>query len=131
MQTPCAFSGAMKLARGWGFLVLLLLLGGFPLLTGAEIASVSILGRQYIRVADWAQKAGLQMRWVKQDEMLEAGNSRVKIRLRINSGESDVNGVNVRLLFPIAVHNGAPCLTQLDADTTFRPIVFPPVNRQS
>src|SRR4029453_14575013 len=92
-------------------------------------ASTSILGRQYVRVTDWAQKAGLQVRWLKQDETLEASNSRLRIRLRVNSSESDVNGVSVRLLYPVAVQNGAPYLTQLDAENTFRPILFPPVNR--
>src|SRR5258708_7707930 len=110
----------MKLARAWSFVVLLLLSGGHAFLTGAaESASVSILGRQYIRASDWAQKAGLQVRWIKQDEMLEASNAKFKIHLRLNSSESDVNGVNVRLLFPVAMHNGAPYLTQLDAETTF------------
>src|SRR5439155_17427149 len=95
----------------------------------AESAGASILGRQYVRVADWAQKSGLEMRWVKQDETLQLSNSRFKIRLAMNSGDSDVNGVSVRLLFPIAVRNGAPYLTQLDAENTFRPILFPPANR--
>jgi N-acetylmuramoyl-L-alanine amidase len=138
-----ADSGAMMLARHWSRVFWLLLIGGTPLFaTGAEAtaknraraesgaaATVSILGRQYIRLSDWAQKSGLQVRWVKQDETLEASNSKFKIRFRVNSSESDVNGISVRLLFPVAMHNGAAYLTQLDAETTFRPILFPPVNR--
>jgi len=118
----------MKLVRHRGFLVLLLFLGGL-LLAGAGESSVPILGRQYVRISDWAQKAGLQVRWVKQDETLELTNTKFRIHLRVNSSESDVNGVNVRLLFPVAVRNGAACLAQLDAETTFRPILSPPVNR--
>ena len=95
----------------------------------AEPANVSILGRQHIRVADWAQKSGLEVRWIKQDDTLQLSNARFKIRLAVNSSESDVNGVSVRMLFPIAVRNGALYITQLDVDDTFRPILFPPSNR--
>jgi N-acetylmuramoyl-L-alanine amidase len=122
----------MKLARHWGCVVLLLLFVRSPLLARAgEPSSISILGRQYVRLSDWAQKAGLQVQFKKDNETLEASNSKFKIHLRVNSSESDVNGVNVRLLFPIALHNDAPYLSQLDAETTFRPILFPPVNRAS
>src|SRR3954470_14868484 len=110
-----------------------LLLLGFLLspaaVAASEPAPVSILGRQHIRVSDWAQRAGLQMRWLKQDESLQLSNSRFTIRLTVNSSESVVNGIGVRLLFPIAAHNGAPYLTQLDVENTFRPVLFPPVNR--
>jgi N-acetylmuramoyl-L-alanine amidase len=120
----------MKLARCHCLGILLAMSAVNPFVApAAQPPSISISGRQYMRVADWAQKSSLQVRWLKQDETLEAFNSRIKIHLKVNSSEADVNGVSVRLLFPVAVHNGAPCVTLLDAEHTFRPILFPPINR--
>ncbi len=122
----------MKLAISRTFLILI----GMAMASlsaparASEPSTVSILGRHYIRITDWAQKSGLEVRWLKQDESLQASNSRFKIRLTVNSSEADVNGVSVRLLFAVAARNGVPYLSQLDAENTFRPILFPPVNRR-
>src|SRR3954469_8212065 len=120
----------MTLATRRTFLILVGAVLGFPIVpVSAEPASVAILGRQYVRANDWAQKAGLDVRWIKQDETLQISNSHLKIRLTMNSSDSDVNGVSVRLLFPVAARNGVPYLAQQDAEDTFHPIVFPPRNR--
>src|SRR5256885_6064707 len=125
--TCCRKDVNARNGNGLSLLLVVIAVGLFS--AAAEPASVAILGRQYVRVSDWAQKSGLEMRWLKQDETLQLGNSRFKIRLTINSSDADVNGVDVRLLFPVAARNGVPYLAQLDADDTLRPILFPPKNR--
>lgn len=123
----------MKLSGCHQFLVLFALLAGFQSY-GAPAraiapAPIQILGKPYIRVSEWAKKSGLQLHWLKQDKILEATNPRFRIRFTVNTSDSDVNGVSVRLLFPVAIQNGIPYITQLDADHTFRPILFPPLSR--
>jgi N-acetylmuramoyl-L-alanine amidase len=121
----------MKLAIFW-LLLATTLQAGRPLVaasTARKPETFDILGKRYVRVTDWANRSGLEVRWVKRDETLELSNRQFKIHLTVNSSESEVNGVNVRLLFAIAAKNGVPFLAQLDADTTLQPILSPPKNR--
>ena len=88
------------------------------------------LGRQYVRLADWARANSLELRWIKQDETVQLTNSRFKIAFTINSTDCDFNGVDLRLLFAIASREGAPCVSQLDAQNTLAPLLYPPRNRR-
>jgi N-acetylmuramoyl-L-alanine amidase len=48
----------------------------------------------------------------------------------VDSNDADFNGVGVRLLFPIAIRDGTPCLSQLDSQMTLDPILSPPRTRK-
>jgi len=91
--------------------------------------AVQIAGKRYLRLTDWANGNGLQFRWVKQDEAMVLSNSNCRIRLKVNSSEGDINGVNVRLLFAVTLREGNPYLSELDGQNTFTPVLTPPKNR--
>src|SRR5277367_91332 len=43
----------------------------------------------------------------------------------VDSAQAEINGVNVRLSFPVANQKGVPLISQLDLDKTIRPLLFP------
>jgi N-acetylmuramoyl-L-alanine amidase len=114
------------------FLLLTLLTvegAGRPLSTphGAELAPVA--RQAYVRLSDWAKATGFEIKWLKQDEILQLNNRSSKVMLAVDSREAQINGVAVWLLFPLVVRNGAICLAQLDVDLTLRPLLSPPRGR--
>jgi N-acetylmuramoyl-L-alanine amidase len=86
-------------------------------------------GRDFVRANDWARTRGLQVRWVKREESLQIAGQSSRIGLTVDSQEADINGVQVRLLFPVIYRDGQAFVSQLDVRTTFEPILFPARNR--
>jgi N-acetylmuramoyl-L-alanine amidase len=86
----------------------------------------SVSGQQYVRLTDWAKANGFEARWLKPDETLQLTDSSTKLLLAVDSRQAEVNGVEVWLLFPVVLRDGAACLTQLDAQQTLRPLLLPP-----
>jgi N-acetylmuramoyl-L-alanine amidase len=89
-----------------------------------------ISGPAYVRLTDWARSHDFDLRWLKKDETLQLTRQSARLLFTMDSNDADVNGVGVRLLFPIAIREGAPCLSQLDAQTTLDPILSPPRSRR-
>jgi len=85
-----------------------------------------INGRAYVRVNDWAKANELQVRWVRRDEALELANPGIKVVLQVHSPEAEINGVAVRLLFPLVARNEGVYVSKPDLQTTFQPLVYPP-----
>jgi N-acetylmuramoyl-L-alanine amidase len=93
-----------------------------------ESSGLWISGHEYIQVADWAKQNGFTARWLKRDETLQLAGASSKLLLTVDSSEAQFNGVGVRLLFPVVNRNGTPFLGKLDAQTTLRPMLYPPKN---
>ena len=91
--------------------------------------SLQISGKEYVRLIDWARANDCEVRWIKRDETLQINNHSSKLQFGIDSREAQINGVQVWLLFPLAVRNGAVYVSQLDVRTTLQPLLFPPKNR--
>lgn len=89
------------------------------------------VGRDYVRVSEWARGHGLQLVWLKREESLQLINPASRIRLSIDSQEAEVNGVQVRLLFPVVLRETQAYVSQLDLRATFEPILSFPANRGS
>lgn len=89
-----------------------------------------VSGPAYVRLSDWARSRDFELRWLKKDETLELSHQSTRLLLTVDSNDADVNGVGVRLLFPVAIRDGAPCLSQLDAQMTLNPILSPPRSRR-
>src|ERR1044071_1172388 len=70
--------------------------------------------RDYVRVADWARTRGLQPRWLKREETLQLVNPSTRVTLTVDSQEAEINGVEVRLLFPAVYRDAQLYLSQLD-----------------
>ncbi|HTL16218.1 MAG TPA: hypothetical protein VL793_03225, partial [Patescibacteria group bacterium] len=66
-----------------------------------SIEETRISGKEYARLTDWARLHSLVLHWLKRDESLELSSSSTRIVLQIHSPEAQVNGVEVRLLFPL------------------------------
>jgi N-acetylmuramoyl-L-alanine amidase len=100
----------------------------FGQLAGAAPAGeqVRIAGKEYTRLADWARGCDLSVRWLKRDESLELNGAASRIQLQIHSPEAQVNGVAVRLLFPLVQKGEVVWISQADAQSTFAPLLAPP-----
>lgn len=123
----------MKSRRLLGFLLLLWLVLA---LTEAQSASsprrgetLRLNGIEYISLADWAAQKGFSVRWTKRDEALQLDGPTGRLELQIHSPEAVINGVEVRLLFPLAQQNDGVYLSHLDARANFGPILSPPKGR--
>ncbi len=82
----------------------------------------------YVRVTEWAKWQGLQWGWLKRDESFLLTNKAARIQFTVDSREARFNGLQVWLLHPLATRGGAIYISQLDVDTTFRPLLAPPRN---
>ena len=85
-----------------------------------------ISGRDYVRVTDWAREHNLSIQWIKREEIVQVSSTHMNVRLEVHSPEAQINGIAVRLLFPLAQHADAVYLSRLDAETTFAPLLSPP-----
>lgn len=88
-----------------------------------------VAGKQYSLLVDWARDNDFTIWWLKKDQALQLNNHSSKILLTVDSCDAEVNGVQVRLLFPVLNRGGVVFLAQLDLDTTLQPILSPPGNR--
>lgn len=83
------------------------------------------------RLMDWARNNGFERQWLKQGESFvlthKNGN---KLQFQLDSRETRINGLQVWLLFPLAVRGGEIFITQLDIDNTLRPLVSPSRNSE-
>ena len=83
-------------------------------------------GQGYVRLTDWAKVNGFEVHWLKPDEKLQLSNRWLTVVLAADSREVQINGVQVWLLYPAEVQNGALRLAQLDVEATLRPLLWPP-----
>jgi N-acetylmuramoyl-L-alanine amidase len=89
-----------------------------------------VSGPAYVRLSDWARSRDFELRWLKKDETLQLTRQSARLSFTVDSSEAEVNGVGVRLLFPVAIRDGVPCVSQLDAQSTLGPILSPPRSRR-
>jgi N-acetylmuramoyl-L-alanine amidase len=80
-----------------------------------------INGRNYVPLTDWARANGFHVALLARDEIILT-NKTSRLVFNMDSAESEINGVDVRLSFPIAKD---ALISQLDLDTAIRPLVFP------
>lgn len=93
-------------------------------LCAAERARIQ--GREYVRINDWARENAFGVQWIKRDEIVQLANNGTKIRLEVHSPEAQINGIAVRLLFPLVQNADTIYVSRLDLQTTFAPVLFPP-----
>jgi N-acetylmuramoyl-L-alanine amidase len=89
---------------------------------------LSIAGKEYVRLDQWARANSFQLKWVsKQDAVLLKGNMRIEFTAE--SKRMSVNGVLVVLSEAVRIFNGAPCMASLDLTTALQPLLYPPKGR--
>jgi N-acetylmuramoyl-L-alanine amidase len=117
----------MCCSYGLRLLTWVLMAGCACRLVAAQIVQeVRINGKQYSRLSDWAKQHDFSLRWIKRDEALELSSSASRILLQIHSPEAQINGVEVRLLFPLVEQQETVWISSLDLSTTFQPVLYPP-----
>lgn len=89
-----------------------------------------VSGPAYVRLTDWARAHDFEVRWLKKDETLQLTRQSSRLLFTVDSTDADINGVGVRLLFPVATRDAVPCVSQLDAQATLAPILSPPRARR-
>jgi N-acetylmuramoyl-L-alanine amidase len=104
--------------------------GGHARSARSPVEHLRIAGQDYVRLTDWAKENGLEVRWLKQDESLQVNNHSSKLLLAVDHRETQINGIEVWLLFPVVLRKGSAYLAQLDVQTTLLPILSPPKNRR-
>ena len=80
----------------------------------------------YVRVSEWAEANHLEPRWIRREESLQLSSAAARVTLTADSREAQVNGVQVWLSYPVARFGGSLYVSQLDARTALRPLLFPP-----
>jgi len=90
------------------------------------VEEMRIAGREYARLSDWAKKNDFTVHWTRRDEALELSSSAARVLLQIHSPEAQLDGVAVRLLFPLIQQGETVWISLLDLKTTFEPLLFPP-----
>lgn len=92
---------------------------------------LAFLGKEYVRLPDWARANGFDVQWLKKDETVELASRSLKLVFIADSKEAEINGVNVWLSYPIARRNGSLYISELDLRSTINPLRFPPKDRGS
>ena len=80
-------------------------------------------GQTYVPLADWARGNGLNGYALDHGNEIVLTNRTTRLVFDVDSHDAEINGVKVRLSFPVA--KGA-LISQLDVDTAVRPLIFPP-----
>lgn len=101
-------------------------------LTAASAHAASLTTRigdtDYVRIVEWARLRSLQTRWVKRDETFAMTNAAAKIQFTVSSREAQFNGLQLWLLHPLVTRGKDVYISQLDIDSTFRPLLSAPRN---
>ncbi len=96
--------------------------------THAANYTARIRDTDYVRVTEWARWQNLQSRWIKRDETFVLTNAAAKIQFEVSSREARFNGIQLWLLHPLVSRGDAIYISQLDIDSTFRPLLAAPRN---
>lgn len=92
---------------------------------GLPARAVSINGQDYVPLAHWARANGLYGYTLKHGDEIVLTNRMTRLVFDVDSAQSQINGVNVRLSFPVAKDRDVPLIAQFDLDRTVYPLVNP------
>jgi N-acetylmuramoyl-L-alanine amidase len=85
--------------------------------------AVFINGQNYVSLTDFARANNFHVTYLNREIILSNKNSRLVFDA--DSAQSQINGINVRLSFPVANAKGVALISQLDLDTAIKPLIFP------
>ena len=90
-----------------------------------KFEAVRLMEQDYIPLANWAGVNNLDWFWLDGDKRVEATNSSTRLVFEVNSDQAEINGVRVKLSFPLIVEKEIPLIAQFDLDTAIAPLLFP------
>src|SRR5271155_4507618 len=87
--------------------------------------AASVNGQNYVSLAEWARGNDFYGFTLDHGQEIVLTNRTARLVFDVDSAQAEINGVNVRLSFPVANQKGVPLIAQLDLDKTIRPLLFP------
>jgi N-acetylmuramoyl-L-alanine amidase len=84
--------------------------------------SATFNGQYYMPLADFARASGFVALKRGDEEVLT--NKTQRLVFDANSAQAQINGVNVRLSFPVALAGGELLVSELDVETALRPLIL-------
>ncbi len=91
---------------------------------GFSVSNAAYLnGQEYVSLGDWGSANGFHLS-IAGREVVLAGKT-AHLVFDVDSAQAQINGVNVRLSFPIASDRGVPLISEMDINTALRPLLFP------
>jgi N-acetylmuramoyl-L-alanine amidase len=105
--------------------VFLILLAGIMEVPASAAGLAFINGQSYVLLAQWASANGFEgfTRSHGREFILTGDDSRLVFD--IDSSQVEINGINVRLSFPVASQKNLPYISELDINTLLRPLINP------
>src|SRR5687768_3423198 len=88
-----------------------------------NVERMILSGAEYVRLSEWSENAGMRARWLKRDQEIQVTNRWCKFSLTIDSIKAQINGVDVRLSFPVLLRNNAVLISSLDLQHAFQPLL--------
>jgi N-acetylmuramoyl-L-alanine amidase len=82
-------------------------------------------GRSYVPIAEWARGNGFYGFTRDHGDEVVLTNRTARLVFDVDSHDVEINGVEVRLSFPVAGVKGVPMVAQFDLDTAIRPLLSP------
>ena len=92
---------------------------------GLNAHAALINGHNYTPLGDWARANGFYGFTRDHGHEIVLTNRMAQLVFDVDSAQAEINGVNVRLSFPVANVKGVPFIAQLDLDQTIRPLLYP------
>ena len=116
----------MNRAVCFGFAALLVCLPGQARAanSSSRIERVEFLGRDHVRIADWARANNFGSR-ATGGKILQFTNRSHKLTFKVDSREAGIDGVKVALSFPVAARFGIGYIAALDLQSTIQPLLYP------
>lgn len=131
-QAAYAFGPVAPLMRIVFFLLLAIApFSGFSTETRSQpatIPTVSVSGKNYVRLTQWAQANKLRLQWIVAEKSVRATNSHSRLVFEISSRHAQINGVNFMLSLPVLFQNGTVYISATDLVNTVHPVLYPEKN---
>ena len=90
-----------------------------------NLERVTVSGSDYVRMAEWAETAGLTMKWNKRTRRSPFPARRSRWRFTVDSRKAEIGGVTVWLSLPVVNRGGVALISLADLRTTLEPVLFP------
>ncbi|MFM2081458.1 MAG: hypothetical protein RL380_149 [Verrucomicrobiota bacterium] len=94
----------------------------------AAVERITVAGRDYLQVQDWAESRGYTFRWLVKLKTLAIVSGKDTLYLTLNSAQAEFNGIKIWLAYPVLMHDGRLYFTQFDLANTFMPLFEPVAN---
>jgi N-acetylmuramoyl-L-alanine amidase len=89
----------------------------------AALRAATFNGQYYVPLSDFAHSYGFSLDNEGREAILTSKSMRLVFD--VNSAQAQINGLNVRLSYPVAGEHGGLLVSQLDIETTIHPLIFP------